>query len=764
MRRCTDFGNHRRAAGVRFGLVAKCTMLVHNGGGVPGPGGADFTPASPAAGWIRIEAIMTRLIKRLLVVLFLAGASNALAIPTTVDPSELYPSTEQERATKLIHYFIDRFHYRDVQLDDELSERIFQRYLENLDGNRSYLMAADLEDFARYRLVLDDAIRDSNLDAAFEIFKRVRHRVEERVDHAISLLDRGFDFSVSEEVMLDRSRAPWAADRAALDEIWRKRVKNDWLTLALSGKGDEEIVDILTGRYERIETRISQLDREDVFQTFINAYAGAIEPHTSYLARRASDNFNINMSLSLEGIGAALQLENEHTVVRRVIPGAPAALSNRLFVGDRITGVAQGEDEMVDIVGWRLADVVDLIRGPKGSVVRLEILPADEPLGGSRREIQLVRDEVKLEGRAAHSSIYEVPASDAVHRIAVIRIPTFYSNLEARARGEEDYRSTSRDVRRILRDLRAEDVDGVVVDLLGNSGGSLPEAIELTGLFISRGPVVQVRDSLGRVNVSRDPDPEIVYSGPLAVLVDRYSASASEIFAGAIQDYERGVLIGEPTYGKGTVQRVESLGDGPEMGKLKYTIAKFFRITGDSTQLRGVTPDIEFPTALNSADKGERSFDNALPWETVDPARYDVAAFNTLHLTALRELHRERVADDLGFEYLRSEAEAANRIDEQKQFSLNRLERERTRDQLDSERLRRLNLYRESVGEAPLSTMEELTEERNNADPEEVTDAHRVKQKEAANILSDLIRLEKRQLMTQTNSGSGKDPLELPDR
>jgi len=695
---------------------------------------------------------MTRLFKQLLLILSLATASSALAVPKTVDLSELQPTGEQQQATTLIHYFIDKFHYRDVRLDDELSKRIFDRYLENLDGNRSYLMAADLEDFARYRTGMDDVIRRSNLSVAFEIFKRVRKRVGERVDYALGLLERGFDFSVDEKVMLDRSQAPWAADPKALDEIWRKRVKNDWLTLSLSGKSDEEVVDVLTKRYERVERRILQLDREDVFQTFMNAFAGAIEPHTSYLARRASDNFNIDMRLSLEGIGAALQTENEHTVVRRVIPGAPADISNRLFVGDRITGVAQGDGEMVDIVGWRLADVVDLIRGPKGSVVRLEILPADESLGGSRREIRLVRDKVKLEGRAAHEKIYEVPASDGVHRIAVIRVPTFYSNLEARARGEEDFRSTTRDVRNILRELRTENIDGVVIDLLGNGGGSLPEAIELTGLFIARGPIVQVRDSLGRVNISRDPDPDIVYSGPLAVLVDRYSASASEIFAGAIQDYERGVLIGEPTYGKGTVQRVENLGDGSEMGKLKYTIAKFFRINGDSTQLRGVTPDIKFPTAVNSSDTGERAYENALPWESVEPARYDVAAFNALRIPALRQLHLERVEGDLGFEYLRSEAEAAGRMERQKLFSLKRSKREARREKQDSQRLRRLNLYRESVGEVPLSSLEELTEERENADPTQVSDAHRVKQEEAANIVSDLVRLRRRQLMTQSSA------------
>ncbi|MFZ0485886.1 MAG: carboxy terminal-processing peptidase [Arenicellales bacterium] len=694
-----------------------------------------------------------KLIRQLLVVLMVGGASSALAIPTTVNPADLHPTVEEQRTTKLIEYFIDRFHYREVKLNDELSEHIFDRYLETLDGNRSYLLASDVAEFSEYRDTLDDAIRDADLAPAFEIFKRVRARVDERVKYALSLLDEGFDFTIDEKVTLDRSDAPWAADRKALDEIWRKRVKNDWLVLSLSGKPDKEIVDVLRKRYQRIETRISQLDREDVFQSFINAYAGSIEPHTSYLARRASDNFNISMNLSLEGIGAALQTENEYTVVRRVIPGAPADLSHKLSAGDRITGVAQGDGDMVDIVGWRLADVVDLIRGPKGSAVRIEILPEGEPQGGSRREIRLVRDKVKLEGRAAHKTIYEVPTPEGTNRIAVIRVPTFYSNLEARARGDENFRSTTRDVRKILHELSQERVDGVVVDLLGNSGGSLPEAIELTGLFIAKGPIVQVRDSLGRVSVSRDPDPEIVYSGPLAVLVDRYSASASEIFAGAIQDYRRGVLIGEPTYGKGTVQRVENLGNGTDLGKLKYTIAKFFRISGDSTQLRGVTPDILYPAAMSSDKQGERAFDNALPWESIKPAQYKVSGLSALNTPTLRELHEDRVRNDVGFAYLRSEAEAATKIEEKKQFSLKRSEREKTRKELDSQELHRLNLYRESVGEKPFASFEELSEKQNDADPTDISDDRRVKQKEAANIVSDLVQLQRRQLMTQSSAG-----------
>lgn len=692
---------------------------------------------------------MTKLIRQVLILLMIASAPCVLASPTVVDLVDLHPTADQQRATKLIHYFIDRFHYRNVRLDDKLSEQIFDRYLKALDGNRSYLLASDVAEFSKYRDKLDDAIDKADLSPAYEIFKRVRERVGERVRYALSLLDKGFDFSIDETVRLDRSDAPWAKNRAELDEIWRKRVKNDWLILSLSGKKDAEIVKKLRERYEGIDRRIRQLDREDVFQTFINAYAGSIEPHTSYLARRASDNFSISMSLSLEGIGAALQSEDGETVIKRVIPGAPAALSHKVFAGDRITGVAQGDGDMVDVNGWRLADVVDLIRGPKGSVVRLDVLRENEPLGGPTHEIRLVRDKVKLEGRAAHKRIYEIPTPGGVRRIAVIRVPTFYSNLEARARGDKNFRSTTRDVRNILHELSKERIDGVVVDLLGDSGGSLPEAIELTGLFITQGPVVQVRDSLGRVSVSRDPDPKIVYSGPLAVLVDKYSASASEIFAGAIQDYGRGLIIGDPTYGKGTVQRVENLGDGPELGKLKYTIAKFFRVDGDSTQLRGVTPDIMYPTSIDSDKQGERAFDNALPWESIKPAEYKVSGLGPLDISALRELHRRRVRHDPGFAYLRSEAVAASKLEEQKEFSLERSVRKRTMDEIDNQQLNRLNIYRRTIGEKPLSSLDELSEQESSADPTYISDARRIKQREAANILVDLIRLRHRQLMTQ---------------
>ena len=509
-------------------------------------------------------------------------ASNAPAKVIPTDPSELSASQDQLRATELIVQFLNRYHYRNRVLDDAQSEQILQRYLEALDPNRSYFYAADIVEFEKYKYRLDDALREIKLGPAFEIFKLMRVRLEQRVSFAVEQLNQDFDFSVDENFVPDRSESTWAKDQDELDDIWRKRVKNDVLNLTLSGKSDEEISKLLRKRYQRLADRIGQFTSDDVYQMFINAYTATIEPHTSYFSRHASDNFKIRMSLSLEGIGAALQTENEYTIVRRVIPGGPAALSNQLSEDDRITGVGQGDEAIIDVVGWRLGDVVDLIRGPKGTVVKLQILPKGQTPDGVYKTITLVRNKIKLEEQAAQSEIVQTSTDYGTFRIAIITVPTFYTDFEGREKGDKDFRSTTRDVRRLLSDVQQEQVDGIVIDLRGNGGGSLAEATELTGLFIRSGPVVQVRDSSGRININDDPDPAIAYSGPLAVMVDRHSASASEIFAGAMQDYHRAVIIGEPTFGKGTVQRLVDLNrfarfKGGDLGQLKFTIAPIFQ-------------------------------------------------------------------------------------------------------------------------------------------------------------------------------------------
>ncbi len=691
---------------------------------------------------MRLTFIRTSLV---LIILAFIGIAGAKVNPVSID--RLFATPEQKKATALINQFIRRYHYRKRQLDDALSDSIFDRYVSSLDPNRSYYYASDIRKFEKFRFRLDDAIRETKLDPAFEIFKLFRKRLEERVDFAANLLDEDFDFGVKEEFILDRSEEPWAEDVAALNQIWRRRVKNDFLSLRLAGKTSAEIVQTLEKRYRRLSDRISQFTSDDVYQTFINAYTFSVEPHTSYFSRRASENFKIRMSLSLEGIGAALQSESEFTVVRRIIAGGPAEQSGLLKVDDRITGVGQEDEPLVDVVGWRLPDVVDLIRGPKGTVVRLEILPKATPPEGPTRVIELVRNTIKLEEQAAKKNVIELDTSFGPVKIGVIRVPTFYTDFEARESGEEDFRSTTRDVRRLLQELQSEGVRGVLVDLRGNGGGSLAEATELTGLFIRSGPIVQVKDSSGRISVNSDPDPSIVYAGPLAVLVDRHSASASEIFAGAIQDYRRGIVIGEPTYGKGTVQRLINLdrfAKAGGMGQLKFTIAQFFRINGDSTQHRGIVPDIVFPTALDIEEQGERALENALPWESVQPTRYAAGSIDAKVLDEVRLRHLSRTQSHPGFRYLLDEAQAAKRARDKKTVSLMEAERKANRDRIERERRKRINLYRIARGLEPLS--EDSDETRQN--DETGDDDDDVLRDEAAHILYDAIHLSGQKLIT----------------
>ncbi len=691
----------------------------------------------------------------LLLALFLAHAGPATAVATRVAEADLAPTATQKRATRLITHFIANYHYRKAELDDELSQRIFERYLESLDPSRSFLTAADLERFSRHATRMDDYLRTADLRAVYEIFKAYRARVSERVAFAAKLLEHEFDFQVDESFDVDRSEAQWPADGAALDELWRLRVKNDVLGLRIAGKDADEIRKTLGKRYEGLERRTLQIAADDVFQLFVNAYTTSIEPHTAYFSPRTSENFRIRMSLSLEGIGAVLQADDEYTLVRQVVPGGPAEKSGRLHPNDRIVGVGQGsEGDIVDVIGWRLDDVVDLIRGPKDSVVRLLVLPMGVGAVGPTRMIAISRNKIELEEQAAHSSVLELEHGARTLRIGVIEIPTFYLDFEARAAGDPDYRSTTRDVRNLLQALRAENVDGIVVDLRGNGGGSLTEATELTGLFIETGPVVQVRSADGRLQIERDTDPAIEYEGPLAVLVDRYSASASEIFAGAIQDYRRGVIVGEPTFGKGTVQnlvdlsRLDRLSDDG-LGQLKATIAQFFRVAGASTQHRGVVPDIVLPTAEYAGHEGERSLDNALPWDQVKPARFVPAKAPLGPLAQARQRHEQRIAADEGFKVLVEEAQAVQEAKERSRVTLLEAQRRAERERARREQHDRENRLRAAVGLAPLPELA-LAEDgaetgADDALAEDEADAQQEREydvvlTETAHILGDLVR------------------------
>jgi carboxyl-terminal processing protease len=659
-----------------------------------------------------------------------------------VPVTELKPADRHERATEIILHIIKSYHYKNKPLDDGLSDRIYKNYLESLDPNRNFFTQEDLNRFEPLRRQLDDALLGAELEPPFAIFRRYREIVDERTNYALMLLDGEFDFTVDEEYLFDRREEPWALNQAALDELWRKRVKNDYLNLKLSRKEDAEIRDTLRKRYSRLKTSVFQVDANDIFQSFINAYTTVIEPHTSYFSPRASENFDISMSLSLEGIGAVLRSENDYTVVNEIVPGGPADLSGEIKKEDKIIGVGQDEvGEMVDVIGWRLDDVVDLIRGPKGTVVRLETLPQDAGPDGPSRTITITRDKIKLEEQAAKSSIIEFP--DTGGRIGVIEIPNFYSDFAAQARGEKDFNSTTRDVRRLLGELSDQRVDGIIIDLRGNGGGSLSEALDLTGLFIETGPIVQTRDAAGRVEINADPDPSVAYGGPLAVLVDRNSASASEIFAGAIQDYHRGIVIGEPTFGKGTVQNIVDLNRftrlrGEDLGRLKTTIAQFYRISGGSNQHKGVIPDIIYPTFIHTEDHGERSLDNALPWDQVKPAKFIPASAPIDSFAKVKQAHEQRIQSNRLFQLMLEEIELAYQAGNTKVVSLLESKRKAERDKLMRDRLRIKNETRVLQGLAPLpedADLEEIEEEEED-EGEEPTD---VLLNEAANVLYDLI-------------------------
>ncbi len=657
----------------------------------------------------------------------LLTATGAIADSRIVALESLSPTEEHRQATAGILQLMQRYHFKRVRVDNKLSEQIFDRYLESLDPQKNFLLASDVAEFEKYRQEFDDALRKARLTPVFDVFKRFRSRVEERAQYARGLLNRDFDFTVDESYTFNREEAQWPASEAELSELWRKRVKNDVLSLRLVEQSDDELKETLERRYERMSRRVSQLAANDVFQFFINAYTLSVEPHTSYFSPRSSEEFRINMRLSLEGIGAALQTENEYTVVRRIIAGGPAAMSEQMSVDDRIVGVGNGaNEEIVDVVSWPLADVVDLIRGPKGSTVRLKVLPGNAPAGSPPKVITLVRDKIKLEEQAAKKSIVDVPVGSGTQRFGVIDLPTFYLDSAGLAQGLPDYRSTTRDVRRLLSELAEEGgVDGVIVDLRGNSGGSLLEATQLTGLFIKEGPIVQIRDSSGRVNLEEDEDPEVVYAGPLAVLVDRGSASASEIFAAAIQDYGRGVVIGEPTFGKGTVQSVVPLDRDGRLGQLKVTIAQFYRVNGEGTQHRGVVPDVLFPTAIDSDAQGERSLDNALPWAEVAAADFDAWSTGEPNYSHLQFRHESRYRASDSFDLLIEELEAQRTARAQREVTLVEADRRQEIDERSADQERREELYRKAFGAGS-----------GDSDSDTIPD---IILDEAARVLSDII-------------------------
>lgn len=625
-----------------------------------------------------------------------AQLNTVLDIETLYDPVEPLP-IHGETAVELLEELQGK-HYVSLEINDGFSSQLFDKFLDGLDGSHLYFLKSDVDELSVYRYTLDDALKAGDVTPGFEIYNRYYQRVLERLIYAINRVESAIpemDFTVDEFLAVDREEAPYATSLAELDEIWRKRIKNSVLSLKLTGDTDDEIQEKLSKRYRNQLSQVLKTNERDIFQAYLSNVAKAVDPHTDYYSPRDSENFNMQLSLSLEGIGAQLTTDEEYTKVVELIKGGPAERGSELKAGDRIIGIGQGTDgEIEDVVGMRLDDVVSQIRGEKGTTVRLNVIPADAVNESGATVVTITRDTVKLEDQSAKSEVLELSYNGEDYKIGVVSLPTFYFDFEAAARGEEDFKSSTRDVRDLLEELKSQEVDAVVMDLRNNGGGSLSEANQLVGLFIETGPTVQIRYSGIRNGFTRafgDNDPEVTYAGPLAVLVNRTSASASEIFAGAIQDYQRGIVLGGQTFGKGTVQEIIPM----DFGQVKVTRSKFYRISGASTQHRGVIPDISFPDFYDAYDDiGESSLDGALPWDTVRPVEYRPYYSISAMLPQLQEQHQERIEESPDFNYLIDQIERTRRYREREQISLNeekvKAERESNRrEEFDAENMRR---------------------------------------------------------------------------
>ena len=626
----------------------------------------------------------------------------------TDEIAALAPLPVHSNTTRNIVDALSSRHYVTTELNDLLSEQIYQGFLEDLDPSKSYLLASDIAEFDSLRYQLDDTLLRGDAKPAFIIFNRYHQRVLARFESILAQLEKGtdvFDFERDESLELDREEAPWATNNAELDDLWRRRLKNAVLNLRLADKEPEKIQELLLKRYKNRLTRTRQTNSEDVYQLYMNAFTRTYDPHTQYFSPRTSENFNINMSLSLEGIGAVLQQEDEFTRVVSLVPAGPADKSKQVFPDDKIVAVAQGLDgEMIDVIGWRLDEVVQLIRGKKDTIVRLDVIPASSTDSSESKIVKIVRNTVKLEEQSAKSEIIEVEQFGHKRKIGVIDIPAFYIDFQALQKGEKDFKSTTRDVKVLLADLIAEGVEGVVIDLRNNGGGSLQEARTLTGLFIDRGPTVQIRSKSNRVDILNDRDIRTIYDGPLAVLVNRLSASASEIFAGAMQDYERGVIIGSQTFGKGTVQSLLPM----NRGQLKLTQAKFYRISGESTQHKGIIPDISFPSNFDLDSIGESTLDGPLPWDQISATSFRTKQMIGPLVTELDRLHKARVTEDPEFTYMADAAAYRKVRAQQTAVTLNESQRLKEKEDSDTFWLALENTKRLQQGLPEIDSLDEL--------------------------------------------------------
>lgn len=654
---------------------------------------------------------MNKFFKRTAVASLLFLAGSALAVENITQVSQIPQLKEETQHATVSERVTSRFtrsHYRQFDLDENFSAKIFDRYLNLLDYSHNVLLASDVEQFVSRKKQIGDELRTGKLDVFYDLYNLAQQRRFERYQYALKVLEKPMNFTGNDTFNVDRSKSPWPANVTELNSLWDSKVKFDELSLKLTGKTDQEIRETLTKRYQFAIRRLAQSNSEDVFSLAMTAFAHEIDPHTNYLSPRNTEQFNTEMSLSLEGIGAVLQMDDDYTVINSMVAGGPAAKSKTITVGDRIVGVGQTGKPMVDVIGWRLDDVVALIKGPKGSKVRLEILPAGK--GTKTRVVTLTRERIRLEDRAVKLTIKTVGKD----KVGVLDIPGFYVGL-------------TDDVKVQLQKMEKQNVKGVIIDLRSNGGGALTEAVSLSGLFIPSGPVVQVRDNNGKVREDSDTDGVVYYKGPLVVMVDRFSASASEIFAAAMQDYGRALIVGEPTFGKGTVQQYRSLNriydqmlrpEWPALGSVQYTIQKFYRINGGSTQRKGVTPDIMMPTGTEETETGEKFEDNALPWDSINAATYVKSGDLTQFEPQLLKLHQDRIAADPEFQYIMKDIARFNALKDKRNIvSLNLAQREKENQEDDATRLARINDRYKREGKAPLKKLDDLPKDYQEPDP-----------------------------------------------
>jgi len=674
------------------------------------------------------------MLKRLCLALFIVSALACQADPRisiVVSESDLKPELQQSVIAKSLVELMENFHYQKVVVDDAFSSIVFDEYLKALDNGKSYFLQSDIADFEKYRLTMDDDLRSGDLSVPFYIFNVYQKRYNDRVAFALKEIDKKFDFTSNETYTYDREKLPWLKSEVESNNLWSKRVKYEMLNLKVTGTDESKIKETLKKRYENLVSQSTKFNNQDVFGIYMNAFTGTVDPHTNYFVPNKAQEFNEDLARTFEGIGARLQLENEVVKIAEIIPGGPAFKAKTLEVNDRIVAVAQGKDgEFVDVIGWRLDVTVTKIKGPKGTMVRLKVIPAGQELSATPKIVELVRDKVVLEDQSAKRTIKTVTQDGKSYKIGIIQIPAFYADFKAMQARDPNYKSTTRDVKLLLDTLKRENVDAVIIDLRTNGGGSLPEAISLSGLFIKSGPIVQVRDRRNNVEIEEDEDPGIAWTGPLGVLQDRFSASASEIFAGAIQDYGRGIIIGNQSYGKGTVQQGIDMGrvigtadklmlkaaqtagnrsggatvgaNAPEFGQINLTMAKFYRVNGSTTQHKGVIPDIELPTVFPKDKYGESSEPRALPWDTIAPSKYSLVANLDDVKRKLLSMHKERMKTSLGYQNLQQDIADFAKREAETTITLNEVQLKKERDDQEAKVLLRENQRRAAKGLPPL--------------------------------------------------------------